>query len=108
MVRIGLVGIGFKKVKHIRLLNDESRALVERLNAEHPEGPILRNAYGAVWDPDAPQIYLTNLKNKFKETKVLEWQPGLCGSGLRHTFATRFLEKYPNDLEYLRVLLGHG
>lgn len=99
---------GNKKVKHIRLLNDEARELVERLNAEHPEGPIFRNAYGRPWDPDAPQIYMTNLKHKFQETRVLDWQPGLAVSGLRHTFATRFLERYPNELEYLRVLLGHS
>ena len=47
------------------------------------------------------------LKHKFKATKVLEWQEGLAVSGLRHTFATRFLEKHPNEIEYLRVLLGH-
>lgn len=99
---------GTKRVKYIRLLNDEARELVERLNAEHPEGPIFRNAYGAPWDPDAPQIYMTNLKHKFKETKKLKWQEGLAVSGLRHTFATRFLERYPNELEYLRVLLGHA
>lgn len=98
---------GTKRVKHIRLLNDEARELVERLNDEHPEGPIFRNAYGTPWDPDAPQIYMTNLKHKFKETKVLEWQEGLAVSGLRHTFASRFLEKFPNEIEYLRVLLGH-
>jgi hypothetical protein len=44
---------GNKKVKHIRLLNDEARELVERLNIEHPEGPIFRNAYATPWDPDA-------------------------------------------------------
>ncbi len=97
-----------KRVKYVRLLNDEARELVERLNAEHPEGPIFRNAYGGPWDPDAPQIYLTNLRGKFKETKKLEWQPGLCVSGLRHTFATNFLQQFPNEIEYLRVLLGHA
>ena len=29
-------------------------------------------------------------------------------SGLGHVFATRFLEQYPNEIEYLRVLLGHA
>jgi integrase len=98
---------GTKRVKHIRLLNDEARALVERMNEEHPEGPIFRNAYGRPWDPDAPQIYMTNLKHKFKDTRGLVWQEGLAVSGLRHTFATRFLEQHPNEIEYLRILLGH-
>ena len=102
-------GRGKKKfVRHIRLLNDEARQLVERLNAEHPEGPIFRNSFGNPWDPDAPQIYLTNLRGKFAATKVLEWQEGICVSGLRHVFATRFLERFPNEIEYLRVLLGHS
>jgi integrase len=96
-----------KYVKHVRLLNDEARGLVERLNAEHPEGPIFRNAFGKPWEPDAPQIYLTNLQVKFKETKDLSWPDGLVVYGLRHTFATNFLQQFPNEMEYLRVLLGH-
>lgn len=99
---------GNKMARYIRLLNDESRELVERLNEQHPEGPVFRNAYGTAWDPDAPQIYLYNLKHKFLETKGLAWQEGLAVSGLRHTFATKFLEKHPNELEYLRALLGHS
>jgi integrase len=27
--------------------------------------------------------------------------------GLRHTFATNFLQQFPNEIEYLRVLLSH-
>ena len=96
-----------KYVKHIRLLNDEARELVERLNVEHPEGPIFRNANGNPWDGDAPQIYLTNMRVKFLATKDLEWPEGLCVYGLRHTFATNFLQQFPNEIEYLRVLLGH-
>lgn len=102
-------GRGNKKyVKHVRLLNDEARKLVERLNEKYPDGPIFRNSFGQPWDPDAPQIYLTNLRKRFTETKKLKWQEGLCVSGLRHVFATRFLEKFPNEIEYLRVLLGHS
>jgi integrase len=96
-----------KYVKHIRLLNDEARELVERLNTKYPEGPIFRNSFGKPWDADAPQIYLTNLQAKFKETKKLKWQEGLVIYGLRHTFATNFLQQFPNEIEYLRVLLGH-
>jgi integrase len=96
-----------KYVKHVRMLNDDARALVERLNEQHPTGPIFRNSFGKPWDPDAPQIYLTSLRTKFAETKKLKWQPGLCISGLRHTFATNFLQQFPNEIEYLRVLLGH-
>jgi integrase len=96
-----------KYVTHVRLLNAEARTLVERLNEEHPEGPIFRNAYGNPWEPDSPQIYLTNLRVKFKHSKGLTWPKGLCVYGLRHTFATNFLRQFPNEIEYLRVLLGH-
>lgn len=98
---------GKKWTKYVRLLNDDARQLVERLNKKHPSGPIFRNAYGNPWEPQAPQIYLTNLQNKFKATKKLKWQDGLCVYGLRHTFATNFLQKFPNEIEYLRVLLNH-
>jgi integrase len=99
---------GTKKVEHIRILSPEARELVEDLNEQYPEGPILRNSYGKPWDPDAPQIYMTNLKHKFKDTRGLIWQEGLAVSGLRHTFATHFLQQFPNEIEYLRVLLGHS
>lgn len=101
-------GRGNKKyVKHIRLLNDDARELVEKRNAEHPTGPIFLNSFGQPWEPDAPQIYLFNLMHKFQDSKDLDWPDGLCISGLRHTFATRFLEQYPNEIEYLRILLSH-
>lgn len=96
-----------KYVRHVRLLNADARELVERLNKEHPEGPIFRNAFGNPWKPNAPQIYLTNLQVKFKHSRGLEWPDGLCVYGLRHTFATNFLRQFPNEIEYLRVLLGH-
>jgi len=44
---------------------------------------------------------------KFKHSKDLDWPEGLCVYGLRHTFATNFLRQFPNEIEYLRVLLGH-
>jgi integrase len=96
-----------KYVRHVRLLSDDARGLVERLNAKYPEGPIFRNSFGKPWDPDAPQIYLTNVRNRFKGTRELPWPDGLCVYGLRHTFATNFLQQFPNEIEYLRVLLGH-
>lgn len=96
-----------KHVKHVRLLHDEARALVERLCEDHPEGPLLRNSHGDPWEPDAPQIYLTNLRVKYKQTKDLVWPESLVLYGLRHTFATNFLARFPNEIEYLRVLLGH-
>ena len=45
--------------------------------------------------------------NAATELAMMEWQEGLVVYGLRHTFATNFLQQYPNEIEYLRVLLGH-
>lgn len=96
-----------KYVTHVRLLSPQVRELVEGLNARHPEGPVLRNAYGRPWSPGAPQIYLTNLMGKFRHSRGLGWPEGLCVYGLRHSFASSFLRQFPNEIEYLRVLLGH-
>jgi len=95
-----------KYVKRIRFL-PQAVSLVERLNAEHPTGPIFRNSLGDPWTSDTLGVYLYQLRNKFKETKELDWPDGLCLYGLRHTFATAFLKDHPNEIEYLRVLLGH-
>ena len=95
-----------KYVKRVRLL-PQAVPLVERLNAEHPEGPIFRNSHGDPWTPETLGVYLYQLRHKFKETKKLDWPEGLCLYGLRHSFATAFLADNPNEIEYLRVLLGH-
>lgn len=96
-----------KYVRYVRLLSPEARQLVEELNEQHPEGPIFRNSFGKPWEPDAPQIYLFNLQTKFQHSRDLNWPKGLCLKGLRHTFAHHFLRRFPNDMEYLRVLLQH-
>jgi integrase len=95
-----------KYVKRIRLL-PQAVPLVERLNEARPEGPIFRNSHGDAWTPDTLGVYLYQLRHKFKDTKKLKWPEGLCLYGLRHTFATAFLKEHPNEMEYLRVLLGH-
>lgn len=96
-----------KYVRYVRILNDEAREMVERLSKEHPKGPIFLNSHGDPWEQDAPQLYLYNIMHKFQHSKDLEWPEGLSVYGLRHGFCTRFLEKHPNEIEYLRVLLGH-
>jgi integrase len=95
-----------KHVKHIRLPR-QAASLVEKLNAKYPTGPIFRNSKGEPYTATSLQIYLYNMQTKFKATKRLEWQSGLCIYGLRHTFATHYLAEHPNEMEYLRVLLGH-
>ena len=96
-----------KYVRFVRLLNDEARELVERLNEKYPTGPIFRNSFGKPWDGDAPQIYLHNLRTKFQHSKKLKWPDRLHVYALRHFFASNFLRQHPNDVEYLRVLLNH-
>ncbi len=95
-----------KYVRRIRLL-PQAIPLIEQLNEKYPTGPIFRNSEGTPWTPDTLGVYLYQLRHKFKDTKKLKWPKGLCLYGLRHTFATAFLQKHPNEIEYLRVLLGH-
>jgi len=95
-----------KYVERVRFL-PQAVPLVERLNAEHPEGSILRNSHGDAWTPATLGVYMFQLRHKFKDTKNLDWPDDLCLYGLRHTFATAFLGEHPNEIEYLRVLLGH-
>lgn len=95
-----------KCVKRI-WLPPQAVTLVERLNKEHPTGTILRNSHGEPWNPDALDVYLYQLRHKFKETRGLAWPSNLCIYGLRHTFATNFIKEHPDKLEYLRELLGH-
>jgi integrase len=96
-----------KYTKRIWLGHPGAVDLVERLNAKYPEGPIFRNSLGGPWTPETLRVYLDNLKNKFTATKDLDWPDGLVLYGLRHTFATHWLRTHPNEIEYLRVLLGH-
>ena len=95
-----------KYLKHLRL-NQLAVDLVGEQVKKHPEGVLFPNAHGNPWTAASLQIYLSQLRTKFKETKKLDWQEGLCMYGLRHTFATAFLAEHPNEIEYLRVLLGH-
>ncbi len=95
--------------KHVKRiwLTDQAINLVKQLNEKHPVGPIFRNSKGEPWTPDSLGLYFYQLRHKFKETKNLGWQPGICLYGLRHTFATSFIRDNPNKLLYLKELMGH-
>jgi integrase len=80
--------------------------LVERLNAQWPEGPIFRNTKGKPYSPDVITMTMFKLRLRLKK-KGLRLPEGITVYGLRHTFATRFIVQHPDKLEYLRELLGH-
>lgn len=81
-------------------------AMVEHLNDEWPEGPIFRNTKGKPYNPDVITLMMFKLRLRLKK-KGIELPDGITVSGLRHTFATRFIVQHPDKLEYLRELLGH-
>ena len=95
-----------KYVERVRFL-PQAVPLVERLNAEQPEGAIFRNSHGDPRTSATLGVCMFQLRHKFKDTKNLNWPDDLRLYGLRHTFATAFLGEHPNEIEYLRVLLGH-
>ncbi len=64
-----------KGVKRV-WLPEQGRELVLVQNANHPDGPIFRNANGGPWNCDALQIYLYNMMTKFKDTKTLDLPKG--------------------------------
>jgi integrase len=94
--------VGRKTTPNIRL-SGQAVELVERLNEQHPTGTIFRNAFGSPWTINTAGRYLRVDVRR----RVPDLQEGLCLYGLRHTFATSFLAQNPNEIEYLRVLLGH-
>jgi integrase len=89
-------------------LSPQMVELVERLNKEHPEGPIFVNTKDRPYSGDTVTMMLFKLKLRLKKRKPPILLPeNLTVYGLRHTFATQFIVQHPDKLEYLRELLGH-
>lgn len=80
--------------------------MVERLNQEHPTGPIFRNTHGTPFSGDGVTMMMFKLRRRLKK-KGITLPEGLIVYGLRHNFATQFIVKHPDKIEYLRELLGH-
>ena len=96
-----------KKAHRIRL-SPPMVEIVERLNAEHPTGPIFRNTEDTPYSGDVVTMMLFKLRRRLlKRTPPVVLPEGLRVYGLRHTFATAFIREHPDKLEYLRELLGH-
>jgi integrase len=82
--------------------------MVERLNQEHPDGPIFRNMNDKPYTGDGVTMTMFKLRERLKKQRPpIELPVGLSVYGLRHTFATQFIVQHPDKLEYLRELLGH-
>jgi integrase len=97
-----------RKVVRRIWLNPKMVKLVERLNKEHPEGPIFRNTHDKPYSGDGVTMMMYKLRERLKNRKPpIELPEGLSVYGLRHTFATQFIVQHPDKLEYLRELLGH-
>jgi len=96
------------KRKYVRRvwLTPEMIEMVERLNKEWPEGPIFRGRSGQPYSGDVITMAMYKLRIRLKE-KGIELPDGLIVYNLRHHFATQFIVKHPDKLEYLRELLGH-
>ena len=95
-----------KYVKRI-WLPAEMIPIVERLNKEHPTGPIFRNTLGRPYSGDVTTYLFFQLRTRLKK-RGIEVPDGVTMYGLRHTFATRFIVQHPDKLEYLREILGHA
>jgi integrase len=89
-------------------LSPQMVKLVERLNKEHPEGPIFVNTKGRPYSGDTVTMMMFKVRLRLAKRKPpINLPEGLSVYGLRHTFATQFIVQHPDKLEYLRELLGH-
>lgn len=100
--------ISHRKMVRRIWLSPQMVTLVERLNQEHPDGPIFRNMHDTPYTSDSVTMTMFKLRERLKKrTPPIELPAGLSVYGLRHTFATQFIVQHPDKLEYLRELLGH-
>ena len=76
-------------------LNDKALTILKRLNVQHPEGPLFRNRLGRAWTKNS-------IRCRFRKCKI----KGLCGTALRHTWATNALARGVDPIT-VSVLLGH-
>lgn len=76
-------------------------AMVERLNAERPEGPILVNTRGMPWTKSA----IVQRFDRIRE-KIEGMPPNLCATHYRHAMAMRLVRT--TDIETARQVLGHS
>ena len=85
------------KAGHYRViyLSAKAQAIVARLTAANPAGPIFRNRRGKPWTSNA-------IRCRFRKYGV----DGLCGTVLRHSFCQRMLTSGVDSLT-VSVLMGH-
>ena len=76
----------------------QSRAILERLSAQHPSGPLFRNSRGIPWTKDAIKCRLTRISKKVG-FRVIAY-------GARHSFATNALIRSVDTVS-LSHLMGH-
>jgi integrase len=88
------------KRRRVIYLDDVAAAIVARLSAEFPDGPIFRNSRGKPWHKDA----LTNAFGRLRDKAKI---PSITPYALRHAFATEALKR-GTDTTTVGVLLGHA
>jgi integrase len=86
-----------KEHPRVIYLNDEAKAIVERLLKLSPKGPIFRNKIGKPWDRNTVRCRFRRLRKKVG---------AFCAYHLRHSFATIALQTV--DPITVSVLLGHS
>ena len=89
-----------EKRRRVIYLDDLSRAIVERLVARHPRGPLFRNSRGKPWTADA-------FSARFRRLRIKLAMPELCAYTLRHSYAHWQLTS-GTDAHFVSKLLGHS
>lgn len=97
-----------KRLRTIRITDQEIIAIVREQMAKHPGGPMFRNSRGGIWTR-------YNLSLAFRRTKLrtgLKFDADCCMYSTRHTYAKRTLQGYwtgrQTNIETLARLMGNS
>jgi integrase len=75
-----------KRKARVIYLDSMAAAIVRRLAAQHPTGPLFRNHFGKAWGKNSLGLMLNRLGRKIS-------MADLCAYSFRHAYITRLLEK---------------
>lgn len=89
-----------RRKSRVVYLPGDAYAIVKRLVAKYPTGPLFRNTRGIPWNKDSINCQFCRLK------RLME-MPGLCATALRHSFA-HFRLTSGQDSMTVSKLLGHA
>ncbi|MEL7266921.1 MAG: tyrosine-type recombinase/integrase, partial [Planctomycetota bacterium] len=90
--------------RRVIYLVEAAKAILGRLVAEHPKGPVFRNSKGNPWTKDALVCRMKRIRIKVSEE--LGYEVPAMAYGARHSYATNALQRGV-DSTIVANLMGH-